>query len=129
MPVGDDLDQLLPLQVGLFVRTELRRPADLHGNPIYARYRRDTAEVFVELGLCEDAGGARMALSTAKSELQAEPENVMQVCSEGTEPSFLTFVGPRAGAFVAWTRGEFYFSAHAKDGEAALDAFMNRFPY
>ena len=129
MPTGDDLDRLLPRQVGGFARMELRRPADIFGSPIYARYHRDTSEVFVELGLCEDAGGVRMALSTAKSELQAEPENVMQVCSMGTEPSFLKFVGPRAGAFMAWTRNEYYFSTHAKDGETVLDVFMKEFPY
>jgi hypothetical protein len=28
------------------------------------------------------------------------------------------------GAFFVWTRGAYYFSGHAKGGEAQLDAFM-----
>jgi len=33
------------------------------------------------------------------------------------------------GAFFAWTRGGYFITANAKSGEAALDAFMNAFPY
>jgi hypothetical protein len=129
MPTGDDLDRLLPRQVGGFTRTELRRPADLYLDPIYAQYRKDNAEVFVELGICSDARGAQEALATAKAETDAEPDQVIQRCSEGTEPSFLKTVSPTLGAFLAWTRGAYYFSAHAKEGESDLDSFVRDFPY
>jgi hypothetical protein len=53
---------------------------------------------------------------------------VIQACSQGTEPSFLKTCSPRLSAFLAWTRGGYYFSAHANDGEALLAAFMASFP-
>lgn len=129
MPIGDNLDNLLPTQVGAFVRIELRRPSDVHLDPVYARYRKETWEVFVELGICDAPRAAQSALDTAKSELQGEPDVVIQCYSAGTEPSFLKDASPRLGAFVAWTRGSYYFSAHAKDGDAVLSAFMAYFPY
>jgi hypothetical protein len=129
MPTGDDLDRLLPRQVGGFVRFELLRPKDLRRDPIYAQYRKDKAEVFVELGICGDAHGAQEALATAKAETEAEPDQVIQLCSEGTEPSFLKTVSPTLGAFLAWTRGGYYFSAHAKEGECDLESFVREFPY
>jgi hypothetical protein len=129
MPTGDDLDRLLPLQVGGFTRTELRRPADLYRDPVYAQYRKDKAEVFVELGVCGDARGAQEALATAKAETEAEPGQVIQACSEGMEPSYLKTVSPTLGAFLAWTRGGYYFSAHAKGGEGDLESFVREFPY
>jgi hypothetical protein len=129
MPEGEDLDRLLPLQVGAFTRIELRRPAELHRDPIYAQYRKGKAGVFVELGICDDASGAQKALATAKAETEAEPGQVIQACSEGTEPSYLKSVSPGLGAFLAWTRGGYYFSAHAKGGERDLGSFLWEFPY
>ena len=48
--------------------------------------------------------------------------------SFGTEPSYLKVVN-KDGAFFAWTRGGYFFTADAEDGEADLDAFINAFPY
>jgi hypothetical protein len=107
MPEGEDLDRLLPPQVGAFTRTELRRPADLYRDPVYAQYLKDKAGVFVELGICGDARGAQEALATAKAET----------------------VSPTLGAFLAWTRGGYYFSVHAKGGEGDLESFVKEFPY
>ena len=83
----------------------------------------------MELGICGDADSAQEALATAKAETEAEPDDVIQACSEGTEPSFLMTVSPALGAFLAWTRGGYYFSAHAKGGEGDLESFVRQFPY
>lgn len=127
LPIGDDLEHLLPPRVGAFVRIELRRPSDVHRDPVYAHYRTETWEVFVELGICDDPRAAQSALATAKGETEAEA--APQCYSAGTEPSFLKTISPRLGAFVAWTRGCYFFSAHAKGGDAVLSAFMNSYPY
>jgi hypothetical protein len=129
MPTGEDLDRLLPRQVGAFTRTELPRPKDLRRDPIYAQYRKDKVEVFVELGICGDARGAQEALATAKAETEVEPGDAIQACSEGTEPSFLKTVSPTLGAFLAWTRGGYYLSAYAKGGEGDLESFVREFPH
>jgi hypothetical protein len=69
-----------------------------------------------------------MALSTAKRETDAEFPDEPQVFVDREDPSFLKTAN-RLGAFVAWTRGRYYFSAHAKRGEKDLDEFMMGFPY
>jgi hypothetical protein len=64
----------------------------------------------------------------AKRETDTEFPDVPQRCALKTEPSYLRTVN-KLGAFFAWTRGGYYFSAHAKMGEADLDAFMQAFLY
>jgi hypothetical protein len=96
--------------------------------PIYAEYRFGRSGIFVELGICGDRDGALNALSTAKRETDAEFPDGSQVFSDREDPSFLRTVN-RLGAFMAWTRGQYYFSAHAKRGEADLETFMRAFPY
>jgi hypothetical protein len=126
-PEGEDLDVLLPPQVGSYIREPVKTPARIN-RPIYANYRSGAATVFVELGICDDARGAQMALATAKAETDAEFPDVPQVFLKGRGVSCLRTVN-RLGAFMAWTRDRYYFSAHAKGGEADLDAFMEAFPY
>jgi hypothetical protein len=128
MPTGEDLDVLLPAQVGSFVRRLNRVPKDIRSNPIYADYRHGSSGVFVELGICGTPNGAQQAIRTAKAETDAEFPDIPQVGVLGTDPSCLRTAN-RLGAFFAWTRGSYYFSAHAKGGEADLDAFMAAFPY
>ncbi|MFH1267082.1 MAG: hypothetical protein ABIK89_15250, partial [Planctomycetota bacterium] len=128
MPTGDDLEVLLPSQVGAFVREPIRVPRDIHHDPIYANYRLGSSGVFVELGICGEPDGAQQAITTAKRETDAEFPDVSQENTLGTDPSYLRTVNT-LGAFFAWTRGSYYFSAHAKGGEADLDAFMSAFPY
>jgi hypothetical protein len=128
MPTGDDLDVLLPSQVGSFVRGLNRVPKDIHNNPIYADYRQGGLSVFVELGICGEPSGAQQAIRTAKAETDAEFPDIPQEGVLGTDPSYLRTVN-RLGAFFAWTRGSYYFSAHAKGGKADLDVFMKAFPY
>ena len=128
MPTGDDLEVLLPNQVGAFVREPLRVPRDIHHDPIYADYRLGNSGVFVELGICGEPDGVQQAITTAKRETDAEFPDVPQESTLGTDPSYLRTVN-KLGAFFAWTRGSNYFSAHAKGGDADLDAFMTAFPY
>jgi hypothetical protein len=127
MPEGEDLDTLLPPQVGPYIREPVKTPAR-RNMPIYANYRRGAAAVFVELGICDDAGGAQMALATAKAETDAEFPDVPQLFVKRRGACCLRTVN-RLGAFMAWTRGRYYFSAHAEGGEQDLDEFMQAFPY
>src|SRR5262245_3810269 len=120
MPEGTNLDRLLPPRVGSFVRDPIKPPSK--GMPIYADYRRGPAGIFMELGICDDTRDAQSAVETAAGETGVED----QVIQSGGI-SCLRTVGPE-GAFVAWTRGRYYFSAHAKGGEKDLDEFMAAFP-
>jgi len=128
LPQSDDLDVLLPQRVGPFERQGIRALGDIHRLPIYAEYQAGGAEVFVELGICDDPEQAQEGLMTAKRETDAEFPDEPQRFVCGQDPSFLQ-ARNKLGAFMAWTRGSYYFSAHAKGGEADLDLFMEAFPY
>ena len=139
MPTGSKIDQLLPAHVGSYSREALRsptspnlKPEEIQGaieSPIYADYRAGNATIFVELGVLPSAKDAREALDAAAGDaaggvFPTDP----RFGARGQEPSYLKVVDSD-GAFFAWTRGSYYFSAHAKSGEAALDAFVQAFPY
>ena len=128
MPISEDLERLLPQRVGPFERRSVRLLGDIHRDPIYAEYQSGNVGVFVELGICGDPGRAQEGLLTAKRETDAEfPDEPQQfVC--GQDPSFLK-TSNKLGAFMGWTRGGYYFSAHAKGGETDLNVFMEAFPY
>jgi hypothetical protein len=128
MPQGDDPETLLSREVGDYLRKSLQLPRDVHTGSIYAEYRFGRSGIFVELGICDDRSGALNALSTAKRETDAEFPDDPQVFFDQEDPSFLRTVN-RLGAFMAWTRGRYYFSAHAKRGAADLETFMRAFPY
>ena len=128
MPGGERLETLLPGQVGPFRRATLDEPDDVRNTPIYATYRSGSVKIFVELGICDDPAGAQRALATAKAETDAEFPDAPQQFSANTEPSFLHTRTP-LGAFFAWTRGHYYFSAHARSGQQDLDRFLEAFPY
>lgn len=127
MPQGVDLDVLLPEQVGEFRREPVAVPQDIYRDPIYASYTADGSGVFMELGVCGDPDIAQNGVRTAIAETDGAGE--VQAESVGTDPSFYKNTSER-GAFLAWSRGDYYFSAHAQSGnERALDAFMQAFPY
>lgn len=137
MPAGQDLDRLLPKQVGSFTRTPIElasnrstHPAtiEMDGSSVYATYHSGGTEIFVEFGLSGSAENAQMGLETAASETTDHFPTDPRFGSMGTDPSYLK-VTNADGAFFAWTRGGYYFSASAKSGQAALDAFMQAFPY
>jgi hypothetical protein len=138
MPTGLNLEQLLPKQVGAYSRVLLEKseqrgvpPSSIQvdGNSVYATYRAGGNEIFVEFGVNSSAANAQSILDTAAGDVvggvfPTDP----RFGSMGTEPSYLK-VNNADGAFFAWTRGSYYFSASANSGEAALDAFMQAFPY
>ena len=139
MPAGTKVDQLLPAQVGPYTREGLRlatsqnlKPeeiGDAIDGPIYADYRAGNATIFVELGVMHSVKDARDSLDVAAGDaaggvFPTDP----RFGARGREPSYLKVIDS-GGAFFAWTRGNYYFSAHAKSGEAALDAFVQAFPY
>lgn len=138
MPTGLDLDQLLPKQVGPYTRVMLEKSEqrgvtptgiEIDGNSVYATYRNGANEIFVEFGVNSSAKNAQSVLEVAAGDaaggvFPTDPH----FGSMGTEPSYL-LVTNTDGAFLAWTRGGYYFSAAAKNSQAALDAFMNAFPY
>src|SRR6185369_9140791 len=136
MPVGTNIDQLLPPQVGTYKREMLRsasspnlKPDAAIGDSIYADYRSGDATIFVELGVTSSVNDAREALEAAAGDaaggvFPTDP----RFGARGQEPSYLKVIGSD-GAFFAWTRGNYYFSVHAKRGESDLDAFMQAFGY
>ncbi len=137
MPTGLNLDQLLPKQVGPYTRVLLEKseqrgvtPSSIQvdGNSVYATYRAGGSEIFVELAVSSSAADAQAALDVAASETTDQFPTDPRLGSMGTEPSYLK-VNNSDGAFFAWTRGGYYFSASAKGGEGNLNAFMQAFPY
>ena len=135
VPSGEDLEILLPDQVGPFRCADMDDPDDVRNAQIYAEYRCDKGEMFsdagkiaVELGVCDDPASAQRGVETSMAETLAEYPDAAQLLSLKTEPSFFKTLTPR-GAFMSWTRGCYYFSAHAPYGEEGLDRFMEAFPY
>ena len=128
MPTGEQVDTLLPLQVGPFRRQSVRTPQDIHKGSFYATYTRNMSTVNVELGICATASDSQMAIGRAKAETDAEFPDAHQLFVKWQEITCLRTV-TRLGAFMAWTRGPYYFSVHAKGGEKDLDEMMEAFPY
>ena len=136
-PTGLDLEQLLPRQVGAYTREGLRmsmhpnaQPAiQLDSESVYAEYRAGSAKIFVELGVNSTASGAQQSLDVAVGDAAAGvfPTDP-RFGARGKDPSYLKVINGD-GAFFAWTRGGYYFSASANGGEAHLDAFMQAFPF
>lgn len=126
MPRGVDLDQLIPERVGFFQREPISVPQDIHSE-IYANYKADGFEIFMELGICDDPAAAQTGVKNAIGCLPHDGEVLAE--SVGTDPSYHK-AKTETGAFLAWTRDGYYFSVHArKGGEQALDAFMEAFPF
>lgn len=138
MPTGTDLDQLLPKQVGPYTRVALEKSEQrgttpdsiqVDGNSVYATYRNGNKEVFVEFSV---ASSPEIAQANWNVVVGDANEGIYPTdphfASFGTEPSYLKVINDN-GAFFAWTRGDYFITAHAKGGETDLDAFMNAFPY
>ena len=138
MPTGLELDTLLPKQVGPYERVKLEKSEQrgttpdsisVDGSGVYATYRNDDKEVFVEFSIASSAEYAQSSWDVVVGDANegiypTDP----RIASFRTEPSYLKVVNDN-GAFFAWTRGGYFITAHAKSGEVALDAFMNAFPY
>jgi hypothetical protein len=130
MPEGVDLDVLLPAKVGPYERSMLHTSKSL-SDPIYAEYYLGSTKILVELGICGTAHIAQAGVGTARQEtMGGGAAMVVHAWSSGTEPSCFKATDSRyGGAFMAWTRGSYYFSAHAKTGEEDLNRFVEVFPY
>ena len=126
LPAGDNSDNLLPRQVGAYTRQPLRRAGNYPGAPIYADYKSGAATIFMELGISDSAHDARCTLETACGETGGPAPG--EAYDGNGDSSYWRTVNSD-GAFMAWTRGKYYFSAHAKGGEKDLDTFMQAFPY
>jgi hypothetical protein len=136
-PAGLNFDELLPKQVGPYTRTLLERSdqrgvapssIEIDGSSVYATYKSGDKEIFVEFGVSANAVNAQSILDTAAGETTDKFPTDPRFGSIGTEPSYFK-VNNESGAFFAWTRGNYYFSASAKGGEADLDAFIQAFPF
>jgi hypothetical protein len=100
-------------------------PADCWHVPYMSKeYLRHEIDSGVRFWGWEEGG----ELVGIKGEIGAEFSDVPQQCVLNADPSYLRTVN-KLGAFFAWTRGGYYFSAHAKMGGADLDAFMQAFPW
>ena len=137
MPAGLNLDELLPNKVGPYTRTLLEEserrgvtPSSIKvdGPSVYATYKSGDKEVFVEFSVSTDAVTAQETLIPAAADTIGKFPTNPRVGSIGTEPSYLKLTN-KSGAFYAWTRANYYFSASAKGGVADLDVFMKSFPY
>ena len=138
MPTGTELDTLLPKHVGPYERVKLEKSEQrgttpdsitVDGNGVYATYRKGDEEVFVEFSVASSAENAQSSWDVVVGDANegiypTDPHSA----SFRTEPSYLK-IANADGAYFAWTRGGYFITAHAKGGEAALDAFMNAYPY
>lgn len=136
-PSGLNLDDLLPKQVGPYTRTLLEESErrgvspssiEVDGPSVYATYKSGAKEIFVEFAISSDAQTAQETLIPAAADTIGKFPTEPRLGSIGTEPSYLR-LNNKSGAFFAWTRGKYYFSASAKGGVADLDAFMKSFRY
>jgi hypothetical protein len=127
MPRRDDAAELLPVEVGPFRRDGIDASSDARQGPVYAHYHGGGG-IFVELGVCGDPAEAQAGVETSKAETEGDFPDAPAWQSLGTDPSFYKTSTSR-GAFISWTRGRYYFSAHARGGEDDLERFMTAFPY
>jgi hypothetical protein len=137
MPTGLNLDQLLPKQVGPYTRESLRLASrqdvqpttiEIDSDSVYAQYRSGSASVFVEFAVSSTAAFAQASLKTAADESTPESPADERFGAFEKEPSYVKSISGN-DAFFAWTRGGYFISASSKNGEAALTAFMQAFPY
>jgi hypothetical protein len=77
MPAGLDLDKLLPREIGPYTRTLLEEsehrgvtPASIQvdGPSVYATYKSDGREIFVEFAVSRDAATAQETLIPAAAD-------------------------------------------------------------
>jgi hypothetical protein len=119
MPDGSTIDRLLPVRVGSFARDPVKPPAP--GMSVYGNYKRGAATIFMELAIGDNARDAEATLETAAGETG-------DTIQKSGPIGFFRSVNAD-GAFMAWTRGRYYFSACANGGEKDLDEFMQAFPF
>jgi len=130
MPHGTDPEQVLPPCVGSFRRDGFREQHPDLRRMVQADYTSPCGDVYMQCGISPTAAQACRGLHTVQAETEAEyPESATgNRHSIGTEPSFF-FTTAGGAACFAWTRGRYFFLAHARGGKPVLDAFMEVFPF
>jgi hypothetical protein len=128
LPEGADVDSLAPRAVGPFARTSASSPTATIDGSVYVEYRSGAATIFMEIGMTSQPSHAHAAVATAAGEMTPSFPADPRYGSMGTEPTYFGHADTN-GAFFAWTRQGYFFSAHAKGGYADLDAFMGAFPF
>lgn len=116
MPSSADPAVLCPAKVGAFQRTKIDGQMVVDRNSVYVHYANGPSTIFMEVAVSTQPSYAHATLETAAGETGGT--------ISGTEPKWFG-----SGDFFAWTRGGWFFSAHAQGGAAELDAFMRAFPF
>lgn len=131
LPERDDIDHLLPPQIGRFQRSAPR--GDVY-ELTYAEYTDGLDQICMSVAVCKSPEIARSGIGTAQLE-SADVTEFVETSSIATEPSFLksrinNLRMGSTGQFTSfmWNRDRFYFSADAKTSDL-LDSFMAIFPY
>jgi hypothetical protein len=95
LPVGLNLDELLPKQGGSYTRTLLEESENravtpssmkIDGASVYATYKSDAKEVFVEFAVSSDAASAQAALLPAAADTVDKFPTNPRLGSIGIEP-------------------------------------------
>lgn len=125
MPAGRDLEKLLPKRVGEFTRPDFApgtiAPAD---EDIKVKYTSGEDSVLVGFSIPGTALDAQEGIRTARREAFKSGQDLKdELYSVGSEPSYF-----RLAAFMAWSRGGYFFYAGAS-GNDALGRFMHAFPF
>jgi len=124
-PSGTDLEKLVPASVGAFRREALparaKPPSD---DDLNVTYRSDAESVFFGFSMPETAAAAHEAVKVTRDEAIATKLSLKgEQYKVGAEPSYF-----RAGSFMSWSRGRYFFYAKASSPRA-LESFMRAFPY
>lgn len=126
-PEGRSLEEVLPREVGGFIRGPIDGFTDLPANAdLNVDYHDERGAVTVGVTVAESPDLARRAVRAARSLCGTTPRRSPApavVESLDGDPSFV-----KAADFMAWSRGRHFFYVKASS-PAALDHFMRHFPY
>jgi hypothetical protein len=125
MPSGTDLNTLVPVTVGAFRRDSLppgaKPPSD---EDLNVTYKSGADSVFFGFSIPEAVADAHEAIKVTREEAIASKVDIKgEQYAVGTDPSYF-----RAGSFMSWSRGRYFFYAKASS-PAALESFLRAFPY
>jgi hypothetical protein len=128
-PSGQDAATLLPAQVGSFMRGPIEGDITTD-DEVYATYTSGDQEIFLTVGISDDVAGAQDGVKTAKEVLEYDNggEFTKPLVQLASEPSYF-MVSEGDTVFLAWQRGNYFFSADPQGSVEALDSFMQAFPY
>lgn len=124
-PSGADLEVLVPASVGAFRREALpagaKPPSD---EDLNVTYKSGAESVFFGFSIPETLADAHEAIKVTRDEAIASKVSLKgEQYSVGTDPSYF-----RAGSFMSWSRGKYFFYAKASSPRA-LASFMRSYPY